>query len=100
MNAIVNRQRDVLADGIIPLNLGGEMFSRLWIAERHGRGGASSGYQLLRKFPEPMRHLEVGSAVQEVPPAEFLCAGVVSEPREPVVPDLERRCIGEIDLAE
>src|SRR4051812_24212601 len=100
MNAIVDRQRDVLAGGIIALDLGGEMFSRLWVAERHGRGGASGGYQLLGKLPEPMRHLQREGAVHEVASAEFLCAGVVCEPREPVMPDLERRCVGEIDLVK
>src|SRR4051812_1053142 len=100
MNAIVNRQRDVLAQGIIALDLGGEMFSRFWIAERHGRSGASGGYQLLGKLPEPMRHLEREGAIHEVASAELLSAGVVAKPREPVVPDLERRCVGDIDIAE
>ena len=76
------------------------MFSRFRVAERYGRGCASGGYQLLGKLPEPMRHLQLERSVHEVASPELLCTGVVAEPREPIVSDLERRCVGEIDLAE
>src|SRR4051794_38908767 len=100
MNGILDRQGNVLARGIITLDLSGDVFRRFWVAERHVRGGASGGYQLLGKLAEPMSHLERKGAVHEVPPAELVRAGVVCNPREPIVPDLEGRRVGDIDVAE
>src|SRR5829696_5997365 len=76
------------------------MFSRFWITERHGQGGASRGYQLLGKLPESMSHLELERAVHEIASPELLRPGVVAKPRKPVVPDLEGRRVGDIDVAE
>src|SRR3954454_25080765 len=99
MNAIVDRQGDVLAQGIITLDLSGDVFRGFWVAERDVRGVASGGYHLLRILPERVTHLKRVGAVHEVATPKLLRAGVVAKPSEPIVPDLEGRRVGEIDVA-